>query len=475
MDNSLVWSIVPIVNDNEKYLQAILLDSDLNIQYSYNFLNIDVTNPILNDSIMLNYNPIIANNYNNLIYTDNKSNKNSLVKYINNINPSFATPLFAVMIDNYNNLIFTSLNISQSLIDVYRLSYQNAEHFTIKLSSSILSDFLSNSFNFIKLNILSNNNILITLITNSNIYYYIFDETFKVINGITPYFGIINNDYNMPITNITTAENRICIGNIIYDNNFNIINPNIVPISLLNYINYDTHHFNIYSYSFIQYLNNYLFILLHKDDTNTDELILCDKNGNVINSILYPYFTTNAKFLGNNFNFPSILNFISFRPVVDTYCNISISLLNFTINSYTIFFNYSYDNDELRFYTFFLNYQNNILYMVFNYSMILALNLNTYNIINTIEDTQFMPALLSNNNILSFKDGTFSLYDKNLNLIKSNTIYSDFQSYDYTNLHTFILPFIIPSSNYQNKKNMNITYNPLLCKSYTANEILDST
>jgi hypothetical protein len=35
MASNLAWGIIPIVNENNQgYLQAVLLDSDLNVQYS---------------------------------------------------------------------------------------------------------------------------------------------------------------------------------------------------------------------------------------------------------------------------------------------------------------------------------------------------------------------------------------------------------------------------------------------------------
>jgi hypothetical protein len=413
MASNLVWCII---NENNKgYYQGVLLDSDLNIQYSNNFVAIN------NDS----------------------SVNNSIV-------------------DNYNNLIFVCLNYSQSLLDIFKISYQDTEHYTIPLSSDTLSYFKSIYIN-IALNILSNNNILISIVTAANIYYYIIDENFNITSGTTPYTGLLSGTTPSSNSNVVTANNRIIIGNTIYDNNFNIINPKILPSNIATG--------NINCYMTTSFLKNYGLI---ESNVNGKGIIyLIDLNGNIISSINMPNIVGGSFFCYNTSNYPTLTNYvegISSYPISYVY----FYQLNFNTQSYAILNTIAKNENPL-----YLNYDSNIIYF-WNYTnsnyTLEAVDFNTATLINSIPYTYYNNnVFLSNNQILEFSNtinGQFNLYDKNLNLIKSKILYPN---YDSNNGYVYLLSSVTPLPNYQGntQKNMTVIYNPLLCKMYTANEVLE--
>lgn len=435
-NQSFAWVVVPnFIQTGQSwngYFQALLVDNDLNIIYKNNFLETSFSD--------------------NLPY-----------------------PTFKTITDNYNNLIFIYPNSETSQMEIFKISNQNSKHFAFNMIN-IDGD--------ININILSNNNFLITIITNQVIYYYILDKNLNLIkSGNTPYNGLgLFGNYSI----ISISNNTVRIGNAIYDYNLQVIIPNINFYYLynstddINFIRFVFDYFNNNSLMWIDIYNNTTYKYL-----NTF-IVLGDNYGNMISYIEMPFI--DGKSVQNNINFfihnPNYFNTLYLiAPLnANNNTNLSIYKLNFISKSYEFIIDYptiNILNDSRNF--IFYNYNYNIIYpFCFNVpydnnlhtgylGTITPITFNTFNLGNTVTVSSFIK-ILSNGQLLDFNSGYLNLYDENLNLIKSKAIYPSYITNTYTATYTAILPL----SNTQTG-NMTIVYNPLLCKSYTANEILEST
>jgi hypothetical protein len=438
-NTNLAWVVIPTLNDEETQsnINISLVDSNLNIQYNNTF-----SYPIPN--------------INNLSYTAAPSNQSNAI------------------IDSNNNLIYAIISFSESTINIYKASILNeCQEFKINIDIPSLNIWTKNdgtsSYDVsTNINLLSNNNYLITLIVNFNgdenakIFYYILDKNFNLITkGNTQYNGQPTGQ-QVPIS---ISDNRINIGYTIYDNNFNIINPKINIESIDNVATRLSH---IYGFS-LQYVNNYsLMLLILIDNSSGNNIftvyaILGDLNGNILYYIKLPTTT-------NYFTPYLLLNYLSDNLTTYLMSNsnneLTIYQLNFKTQSSNIL--YTFSN---------ITSLNNILYN-YQYNMIYAIMpINSLSIyLPEMESNKSNipltgnPAILSNGQLMKFNRfyGTLNLYNYTFNLIKSKKFnYPNYLSY----LEIIIVPLPYSQNNFQ--KNMNIKYNPLLCKMYTANEILE--
>jgi len=438
MADSLAWLIVPIVNEEgtQATINISLIDSDLNIQYnttfSYPIPNSITTAPLFTSKL-------------------NQSN---------------------AIIDNNNNLIYAIISFSQSTINIYKVNIlKYSQEFTISINIPSLNIWNepngTSSYDVsTNINLLSNNNYLITLIVNFNnaenvnIFYYILDENFNLLTeGSTPYNGTISLSQKVFIS---TSDNRICIGNTIYDNNFNIINPNI-NIGSINSEAFNL--LNIYSFS-LQYVNNnYSLMLLTLYNGNggiyTVYAILGDLNGNIIYYIeLSPISNYFSPYLLLNYLSDTLITYL----ISDSNSELTIYQLNFKTQSSEIIYTFPNINPNPILY----NYQYNIIYPMnpnLLYTYLPEMESNKSNI-----PTTGYTAILSNGQLMNCNTSNQNLYlyDYNFTVIKS-------KQFDFINYNSYLTITIVPLFYSQNnlQKNMNIVYNPLLCKMYTANELLE--